>query len=146
MALIGRLFSIFFGFLAACFVAGAVVMFALVFPEMDVQTLDIDSGAMNVMLGIGFMLISGFTLLPALIAVLVTEAFSIRHILAYAIFGGLAGLGCYLAFIPFDTETMTFVGVVRRHVEVMVGAGILGGVVYWLIAGRNAGAWREPVA
>lgn len=121
-------------------------MFALVFPEMDVQTLDIDSGAMNVMLGIGFMLISGFTLLPALIAVLVTEAFSIRHILAYAIFGGLAGLGCYLAFIPFDTETMTFVGVVRRHVEVMVGAGILGGVVYWLIAGRNAGAWREPVA
>jgi hypothetical protein len=146
MALIGRLFSIFFGFLAACFVAGAVVMFALVFPEMDVQTLDIDSGAMNVMLGIGFMLISGFTLLPALIAVLVTEAFSIRHVLAYAIFGGLAGLGCYLAFIPFDTETMTFVGVVRRHVEVMVGAGILGGVVYWLIAGRNAGAWREPVA
>lgn len=146
MALIGRLFSIFFGFLAACFVAGAVVMFALVFPEMDVQTLDIDSGAMNVMLGIGFMLISGFTLLPALIAVLVTEAFSIRHVLAYAIFGGLAGLGCYLAFIPFDTETMTFGGVVRRHVEVMVGAGILGGVVYWLIAGRNAGAWREPVA
>ncbi|CAM5505089.1 Lipoprotein OS=Afipia felis OX=1035 GN=BN961_03589 PE=4 SV=1 [Afipia felis] len=146
MALIGRLFSIFFGFLAACFVAGAVVMFALVFPEMDVQTLDIDSGAMNVMLGIGFVLISGFALLPALIAVLVTEAFSIRHILIYAIFGGLAGLGCYLAFIPFDTETMTFVGVVRRHVEVMVGAGILGGVVYWLIAGRNAGAWREPIA
>jgi hypothetical protein len=146
MALIGRLFSIFFGFLAACFVAGAVVMFALVFPEMDVQTLDIDSGALNVMLGIGFVLISGFTLLPALIAVLVTEAFSIRHILAYAICGGLAGLGCYLAFIPFDTETMTFVGVVRRHVEVMVGAGILGGVVYWLIAGRNAGAWREPLA
>lgn len=143
MALIGRLFATFFGFLAACFVAGAVVVYALLFPEMDLQTLDIDSGTVNVIFGIGFMLISGFALLPALIAVLVTEAFSIRHILAYAIFGALAGLGCYLAFIPFDTVTMTFEGIVRRHIEVMVGAGILGGVVYWLIAGRNAGAWRE---
>jgi hypothetical protein len=100
----------------------------------------------NVIFGIGFVLLSGFALVPALIAVLVTEAFSIRHILAYAIFGGLAGLGCYLAFIPFDTVTMTFEGIVRRHAEVMVGAGILGGVVYWLIAGRNAGVWREPAA
>ena len=24
----------------------------------------------------------------------------------------------------------------------IIGAGILGGVVYWMIAGRNAGAWR----
>lgn len=143
MALIGRLFATFFGFLAACFVAGAVVVYALLFPEMDVQTLDIDSGTMNVIFGIGFMLVSGFALVPALIAVLVTEAFSIRHILAYAILGGLAGLCCYLAFIPFDTATMTFEGIVRRQLEVMVGAGILGGVVYWLIAGRNAGGWRE---
>jgi len=146
MALIGRLFATFVGFLAACFVAGAVVVYALLFPEMDLQTLDIDGGTMNVIFGIGFMLVSGFALLPALIVVLVTEAFSIRHILAYAILGGLAGLSCYLAFVPFDTVKMTFDGVVRRYVEVMVGAGILGGVVYWLIAGRNAGAWREPVA
>jgi len=146
MAVIGRLFATFFGFFAACFVAGAVVVFALVFPEMELQTLDLDSGTVNVIFGIGFMLISGFALVPALIAVLITEAFSIRHILVYAIFGGLAGLGCYLAFIPFDTGTMTFEGIVRRHAEVMVGAGILGGVVYWLIAGRNAGVWREPAA
>ena len=142
MALIGRLFATFFGFLAACFVAGAVVVYALLFPEMDLQTLDLDSGSVNVIFGIGFMLVSGFALVPALIAVLVTEASSIRHILAYAIFGGIAGLCCYLAFIPFDTVTMTFEGIVRRHAEVMVGAGILGGVVYWLIAGRNAGDWR----
>src|SRR6201991_2084608 len=38
MALIGRLFAIFFGFLAACFVAGAVIVYALLFPEMDMQT------------------------------------------------------------------------------------------------------------
>ena len=26
----------------------------------------------------------------------------------------------------------------------MTGAGIVAGLVYWMIAGRNAGAWREP--
>ena len=145
MPLIGRLFATFFGFLAACFVAGAVVAFALVFPEMQLETLEIDNSVLEVVIGIGFVLLSGFALLPALIAILLTEAFSIRHILAYAVFGGLAGLGCYLAFVPFDTVTMTFEGIVRRHLEVMVGAGILGGVVYWLIAGRGAGGWRsEP--
>ena len=142
MALIGRLFAIFFGFLAACFVAGAVIVYALLFPEMDMQSLEVDSSAVNLILGFGFVLISGFALLPALIAVLITEAFSIRHILAYAVAGGIAGLCCYLAFIPFDTVTMTFEGIIRRHLEVMVGSGILGGVIYWVIAGRNAGAWR----
>jgi hypothetical protein len=145
MAVIGRLFAIFFGFIAACFVAGAVVLYAIFFPELsDVSSLDVDQGAINLVLGFGFILISGFALLPALIVALVTEAFSIRHILAYAVAGGVAGLCCYLGFIPFDTVNMTFNGIVRRHLEVMVGAGILGGVIYWIIAGRNAGGWRTP--
>jgi hypothetical protein len=97
----------------------------------------------NIILGFGFILVSGFALLPAMIAVVITEAFYIRSILAYAVAGGLAGLCCYLGFIPFDTVTWSFDGIVRRHLEVMVGAGILGGVIYWMIAGRNAGAWRD---
>ena len=142
MAVIGRLFAIFFWFLAACFIAGAVVLYAIFFPELNDVSLDFDQGAINLILGFGFVLVSGFALMPALIVALVTEAFSIRHILAYAIAGGIAGLCCYLAFIPFDTVNMTFNGIIRRHLEVMVGAGILGGVIYWMIAGRNAGAWR----
>ncbi|MDO8982008.1 MAG: hypothetical protein Q7V17_22540 [Afipia sp.] len=144
MAVIGRLFAIFFGFLAACFVAGAVVLYAIFFPEMNDVSFDVDQGAINLILGFGFILVSGFALMPALVIALVTEAFSIRHILAYAVAGGFAGLCCYLGFIPFDTVNMTFNGIVRRHLEVMVGAGILGGVIYWMIAGRNAGAWRSP--
>ncbi len=143
MALIGRLFAVFFGFLLACIVASIVVLYALFFPEMNDVSFDVDQGAINLILGFGFVLVSGFALLPAVIIALITEAFSIRHILAYAVGGGLAGLFCYLGFIPFDAVNMTFNGIVRRHLEVMVGAGILGGVVYWLIAGRNAGAWRN---
>jgi hypothetical protein len=46
--------------------------------------------------------------------------------------------------VPFDPETLHFEGIVRRHMEIMTGAGIVAGLVYWMIAGRTAGAWREP--
>ncbi len=102
MSLIVRLFMIAFGFLMACFVASMVVLFALLIPEMQLQTLEIDNGMVNAILGFGFLLVSGFALVPALVVVLLTEAFYVRSILAYAILGGLAGLCAYLAFIPFN--------------------------------------------
>ena len=145
MALIGRLVVILFGFLAACLMAGMIVIGAVLFPEFtDLGTGPIDPSALNVVLGFGFIFISGFALLPALIVVAITEAFYIRSVLAYAVGGGLVGLACYLGLIPFDPETMRFDGIVRRHLEIMTGAGIVAGLVYWLVAGRNAGAWREP--
>src|SRR5258708_9926936 len=145
MALIGRLFVIFFAFLAACLVAGMIVVGAVVFPEFsDLGLGTIDQGAMNIVLGFGFIFVSGFELLPAMIIALITEAFHIRGALPYAIGGGLVGLACYLGLVPFDTETLRFEGIVRRHIEIMTGAGIVGGLVYWMIAGRNAGGWRLP--
>jgi hypothetical protein len=141
MALIGRLFVILFGFLAACLVAGMIVVGAVLFPEFsDFGTGPIDPDALNIVLGFGFIFVSGFALLPAAI----TEAFSIRGALTYAVGGAIIGLACYLGMVPFDTETLRFDGIVRRHLEIMTGAGIVGSVVYWMIAGRNAGAWREP--
>src|SRR3954471_2443778 len=115
MALIGRLFVILFGFLAACLAAGMIVIGAVLFPEFsDLASGAIDPSALNVVLGFGFIFISGFALLPALIVVLITEAFYIRSVLAYAVGGGVVGLACYLGLIPFDTETLRFDGIVRR--------------------------------
>jgi len=55
MALIGRLFVILFGFLAACMVAGMIVVGAVLFPEFsDLATDPIDQSALNVVLGFGF--------------------------------------------------------------------------------------------
>jgi hypothetical protein len=145
MALIGRLFVILFGFLAACLVAGMIVVGAVLFPEFsDLATGPIDQGALNIVLGFGFIFVSGFALLPAMIVVAITEAFYIRSALAYAVGGGVVGLACYLGLIPFDPATLSFDGIVRRHLEIMTGAGIVAGLIYWMIAGRNAGAWREP--
>jgi hypothetical protein len=145
VSLIGRLFVILFGFLAASLVAGAIVVGAVLFPALsDFADGPIDPSAFNVVLGLGFIFISGFALLPAMIVVAITEAFYIRGALTYAIGGGVVGLACYLGLVPFDTATMRFDGIVRRHLEIMTGAGIAAGVVYWMIAGRNAGAWRAP--
>ena len=145
MALIGRLFVILFGFFAACLVAGIIVVSAVLFPEFsDLGTGPIDQSALNIVLGFGFIFISGFALLPAMIVVAITEAFYVRGALTYAVGGGVVGLACYLGLVPFDPATLRFDGIVRRHLEIMTGAGIVAGLVYWMIAGRNAGAWREP--
>ena len=145
MALIGRLFVILFGFLAACLVAGMIVVIAVLFPEFsDLGSGPVDQGALNIVFGFGFIFISGFALLPAMLVAAITEALYIRGVLTYAVGGGLVGLDCYLGLVPFDTDTLHFEGIVRRHLEIMTGAGIVAGLVYWMIAGRNAGAWREP--
>ena len=64
--------------------------------------------------------------------------------LTYAVGGAIVGCACYLGLVPFDPATLRFDGIVRRHLEIMTGAGIVAGLVYWMIAGRTAGAWREP--
>ena len=147
MALIGRLFVVFFAFLAACFAAGMIVVGAVLYPEFsDLGGGPIDQGAIDVVLGFGFgfIFLSGFALLPALVVVLITEAFYIRSVLVYAVGGAIVGAACYLGLVPFDTETLQFDGIVRRHLEIMTGAGIVAGLIYWMIAGRTAGAWRDP--
>lgn len=144
MALIGRLLVILFAFLAACLAAGMIVVGAVLFPEFtDLGIGNIDP-ALDVVIGLGFIFVSGFALLPALIVAVITEAFYIRSLLAYAVGGALVGAVCYLGLIPFDPATMHFDGVIRRHLEIMTGAGIVAGLVYWMIAGRNAGGWRLP--
>src|ERR1700712_4731510 len=88
MALIGRLFVIFFAFLLACFAAGAIVVVAVLYPEFsDLGVRDVDQSAINVVLGFGFIFISGFGVLPALLVVLIPETFNIGGMLTYA-FGG----------------------------------------------------------
>src|SRR6202166_1594794 len=107
MALIGRLFVILFAFLAACLVAGMIVVGAVLFPEFsDLGAGPVDQGALNVVIGFGFIFISGFALLPALIVVLITEAFYVRGALTYALVGRIVGLGCYLGLIAFDSERL----------------------------------------
>ena len=90
MALIGRLFVILFGFLAASLVAGMIVVGAVLFPEFsDLGDGPVDQSALNIVMGFGFIFVSGFALLPAMLVVAITEAFYVRGALTYAVGGGL---------------------------------------------------------
>lgn len=144
MALLWRLVVIAFAFCLAAFAAGLVVVMAVMFPQwssLDLGPIDRDGFA--VMMGFGFVFASGFALLPAMIMALVTEGFSIRSLLFYALGGAATGLATYLAFTPFDSEQLSFAITDRRELEIMAGAGIVAGLVYWAVAGRNAGIWRD---
>jgi len=143
MALLLRIFVILFGFLAASLAAALVVISAVMFPRLTDIDLDLDDSTRSVIVAFGFIFVSGFALLPAMIMALITEAFAVRSLVFYAVGGALVGAACYLSVVPFDPETFAFHGIVHRELEVMTGAGIVAGFVYWLVAGRNAGGWRR---
>ncbi len=145
MALIGRILIILVAFFAASLAAGIVLVFSVVFPEWGSGRFGFDEGSFPVIATIGFVVIGSFGFLPALIIALVTEALNVRSALIYATGGAILGALSYLGIARFDPDTMTMVDGVRREVEIMAGAGIVAGLVYWLIAGRNAGAWRDTV-
>jgi hypothetical protein len=143
MALLFRIIVILVGFFAASVAAAVVVVGAVLFPQWSEVDLGIDESTRSVIVAFGFIFVSGFALLPAMIMALITEAFAIRSLLFYAVAGALVGAACYLSLVPFDPDSWSFHGVIRRELEVMTGAGIVAGLVYWVVAGRNAGAWRR---
>jgi len=145
MALIGRILIILLAFFAASLAAGMILVFAIVFPEWGSGRFGFDEGSFAVVATIGFVVVGSFGFVPALMIALVTEALNIRSALIYATGGAVIGALSYLGIARFDPDTMTLVGGVRREVEIMAGAGIIAGLIYWLIAGRNAGAWREQI-
>lgn len=142
MALIGRIFVVLIAMFAAIAAGGLVIVLAVIFPEVSRLELGALDRSLEWLIGLALIFVSGFALLPALILVLLTEAFGVRSLIAYALGGAAVGVCAYLAFVPFDSDSMRFAAIDHRELEVMTGAGILSGVVYWLIAGRAAGAWR----
>jgi hypothetical protein len=146
MRLIGRLFVIFFGFLASSIVAGSVVgltitgpgAWRMLFTEEVVQTVFF-SASYVATLAMG---ITAFALL--LLFAVPAELFRLRSIVIYAL-GGL-GVGFVTYYGPYNLGSFFSHGVPPFRGLVLAGfAGLVFGCSYWLIAGRYAGRWRrEP--
>jgi hypothetical protein len=85
----------------------------------------------------GLVLTTGLTIVPALLVVFVGEVARIRSALYY-----VAGGGAALAAIPLLARLGQQAGqqVLGDQIvwQVFATAGFAGGLVYWLIAGRNA--------
>jgi len=76
------------------------------------------------------------SLLPVLAIVALTEAFSIQAVFAYVLLGVFVFVGYAFYLVPHQVLNLAVL-------SGMTSAGIVAGLVYWKIAGRNAGAWRD---
>ncbi|MER8438646.1 hypothetical protein NKH36_09200 [Mesorhizobium sp. M1312] len=82
-----------------------------------------------------------FAFMPAAIAILVSEIFGRRDWLSYAL-AGAAVAAVFLGF-AYQTADANFEITEPRVVAAVIGCGMVGGIFYWLSAGRWAGSWRE---
>jgi hypothetical protein len=146
MSFVGRLFVVFFAFLIAAFASGLALAFGVVAP--DFRGLDSDPIERLWFFGAAFIATGyavGMALLPSAIAIALAEAARIRSVLYYALGGALIGLATFYSVDVSDLlENTTDIAPVGHGMELAAAAGIVGGLVYWLIAGRRAGAWRRP--
>ncbi len=143
MALIARVFVVLFAFVLAC-VAGAAVMAFALLPGWN-EVLDRpDQQSIAIVVGLAAAFFSIYAMVPAMLMIALAEGFRLRSIFFYALVGAALALcsayGWDLRFLngPDDLGW--------RGPEIMAAVGIVGGVVYWALAGRNAGAWRTPSA
>jgi hypothetical protein len=142
MYVIFRFFVVMFAFGFACLAAAAVMVFGAATPALpspgDWPILTVFALTVSVF-------IATFAFVPAVVVILVTEAFGLRSILIYAIGGALVGLFCgyTLGFLE-PMPQFRLDKPLNTNIELLAAAGIAAGFVYWLIAGRTAGAWRYP--
>jgi hypothetical protein len=140
MQLVFRFFVTLFGFWIAT-VAAAAVMVLGAAPELPRAD---DFPLLTVFVFTVSAFVAAFSFVPAIIAILVTETFGLRSVLIYALAGGLIGLFCgySLGFVG-PLPRFDFDMPLGTNFELLTAAGIAAGLVYWLIAGRSAGLWRD---
>jgi hypothetical protein len=140
LRVLGRIILLPFAFLLAA-VATLFVVISLG-QERVVQALsarqsdEVPVDAMMDLVGLALRFASVHTLVPALLVVVVGEVARIRSVLYYVIGGGVA-----LAIVPLVTRLghpMTALELSPTVWQVLAVAGFAGGLVYWLLAGRNA--------
>ena len=85
-----------------------------------------------------------FAFMPAAVVILISEILSRRDWLFYALSGAVVA-AIFLGFVH-QTADANFDVTDASAVLAVIGCGMVGGIFYWLSAGRWAGSWREPIS
>ena len=142
MAVILRIVAVFLAYVLACIAASTVLTIGTLTPHWDdVAALGLPSGAVWVVVIVGAAVIGAIAFMPALLVIVLAEGFGWRSFLVYAAAGGALAMALFYG-IDFAGYVGDPDGFLAREREVLAAAGIAGGLVYWLFAGRRAGAWR----
>jgi hypothetical protein len=142
MTILVRLFAIAIAYLLACTAAATVLTLGtLSAAGGDIAASDISSVALWWVIGVSATIMAALAMLPALLVIALTEGFAWRSIVVYGLLGGVLALA-----LGYGIDFAGYLGgpdsIVAREREVLAASGIAGGLVYWLVAGRNAGAWK----
>jgi hypothetical protein len=147
MALLGRIIVIIFAVMVASVAAGMAIAMGLLGPEWHGFTGDVvERASFWVLVLFGASFTGAVGLLPLAILIAIAEALKIRSLLANALAGAvMLLLGYYSSGINHSYEESIDhpPPPVSREAEIAAAAGAVFGLVYWAIAGRNAGRWRE---
>jgi hypothetical protein len=132
--LINRLPVILLGYFAACLAAGVILISSNLWAWRQMGNL-----APIVWLSLyDFPIYVGALILPVLAVVAITEVLCVRRLMPYLLLGALGLL--LPALYLLGPARLVRDGTVSA---IIAGAGIVAGLVYWSIAGRNAGAGRR---
>jgi H+/Cl- antiporter ClcA len=142
----GRIIVIAFALIFASIVAGIALAIGIIAP--DRSWLDADPIERVMFFTMSFFatsFIGATAFVPAVLLVVVAEAMRLRSLLYYAAAGAAVGLASYFGSnVELRLENTTDVSPVFHPLQLAAAAGIIGGLAYWLLAGRNAGRWRGP--
>lgn len=148
MALLGRIIVILFAVMVASLAAGIAVAVGLWGPQWHGVSGDV--GERFVFWGTAFFastITGSLALLPAAILIALAEAFKIRSLLVHLAAGAamlaLVYLGSGFAPASYEESIDRPPPPVSHETELAAAAGAVFGLAYWLLAGRNAGRWRE---
>ncbi|MER8631840.1 hypothetical protein NKH55_18990 [Mesorhizobium opportunistum] len=84
-----------------------------------------------------------FAFMPAAVVVLVAEILGRRDWLFYALAGAVVA-AVFLGIVDHIGDT-TFAATGTSAIMAVIGSGMVGGIFYWLAAGRWAGNWWQAV-
>ena len=148
MALLGRIVVIVFALFLAAMAAGIAAAIGLL--GLDLHASGPDPVNHVVFWGTAIVA-SGVTVvacfLPVFIAVVLAEAFSVRSFVIHAAAGAAILLLTYYGGFahPYEESIDRAPPPISREAEIAAAVGVGFGMTYWLIAGRNAGRWRQRV-
>jgi hypothetical protein len=145
MSLFFRILMVLFALVVAVMAAGVTIATGMFVPDWGMMETDPMDRAIFFVVAFFATSFAGMTaFVPALLAVIVAEALNLRSFLYYGTAGGVIGLlGYFGSNISTRLEDTTDITPVGHSLELVAAAGIVGGLAYWLLAGRNAGRWRQ---
>src|SRR3974390_1672610 len=148
MSVLARIMMAFLGYVLACIAASLVLTLGSLAPNWNEVTAPLgpqagasESIALWSVTGLAAIIIFSVGFLPALLAIALAEGLALRSAVIYGIVGALLALAMAYG-LDFAGYFASSEGDLARNREVFAAAGIAGGLVYWLIAGRRAGVWR----